>query len=66
MRLTSLLFCSIAICSAAIAREVPAVDYRAQVNDGDALIGIECQTRNNTLEVVAINPGPAPGRRMDL
>ena len=66
MRLASLLFCSIAICSAAVAGEVPTVDYRAPVKDGDTLVGIECHKRNNTLEVVAINPGHSPGRRMDL
>jgi hypothetical protein len=66
MRLTSLLFCSITICSAAMAREVPTVDYRASVKDGESLVGIECHKRNNTLEVVAINPGHSPGRRMDV
>lgn len=66
MRLTSLLFCSITISSAAMAREVPTVDYRASVKDGESLVGIECHKRNKTLEVVAINPGHSPGRRMDV
>ena len=66
LRLTSILGCSIALCSAAMAREVPTVDYRAAVKDGDALIGIECHKRNKTLEVIAINPGHSPGRRMDV
>jgi hypothetical protein len=42
MRLTSILFCFIAICSTAMAGEVPTVDFRAPVKDGDALVGIEC------------------------
>jgi len=66
MRPISLLFCSIAVCSATMAREVPTVDYRAEVKDGDALIGIECHKRNKTLEVVAIDSGNSPGRRMDV
>ena len=66
MRLTSLLFCSIAICSAAMAREVPTVDYRKPVKDSDVLVGIECHKRNKTLEVVALNSDHTPGRRMDV
>ena len=66
MRLTSLLFCSITICSAAMAREVPTVDYRTEANDGESLIGIECHKRNKTLEVVAVGSGHSPGRRMDV
>ncbi len=65
MRSASSLFCLLGMCASALAREVPTVDFRAPVRDGAALVGIECHTRNQTLEVMAIPPGPAPGKRID-
>ncbi len=54
------------IAGHAIAAPVPTRDYREPMRDGTALVGIECQTRNQRLEIGFFYPSAPPTKRMDL
>lgn len=61
------LFVTLALLAAArSAAAVPRFDYRQPMPDGTALVGVECQYKQHTLQLNYFYPDKPPARRMDL
>ncbi|MES2759660.1 MAG: hypothetical protein V4693_20000 [Pseudomonadota bacterium] len=61
-----LLLCLLLAASVCGAADVPLYDFRKPLRDGVILVGMECHTKNRTLEVALFDGNRPPDKRMDL